>query len=67
MEMKQAEHQQRGLPMKAAQSTARRQLGNITLLKEQSRQMWIWGWLEKQRRKIRGMPFVCFEEAPVLR
>ena len=53
MEMKQAEHQRLGLPMKEAQSTARRQVGDTTLLKEQSRQMWIWGWLEAAAQDTR--------------
>jgi predicted permease len=46
LEMKQAEHQQ-------SQNTARRQVGNTTLLKEQSRQMWIWGWLEAAAQDTR--------------
>ena len=46
LEMKQAEHRQ-------SQNTARRQVGNSTLLKEQSRQMWIWGWLEEAAQDTR--------------
>jgi predicted permease len=46
LEMKQGEEQERGLGPAEARAAAIRQLGNRTLVKEASRRMWIWGWLE---------------------
>lgn len=46
LEMKQAAHEERGLAAAEARAAAMRQFGNRTLLKEESRRMWIWEWLE---------------------
>ena len=46
LEMKQAEQQDAGMLPEEARAAALRQVGNTTLLKERSRQAWIWGWLE---------------------
>ena len=46
LEMKQAQHQGTGMAPEEARTRALCQVGNATLLKEQSRQMWIWAWLE---------------------
>lgn len=46
LEMKQAANQERGLQPGEARAAAMRQLGNRTRLKEASRRMWIWSWLE---------------------
>ena len=46
LEMKQAEHRERGLTAEEARAAALRQIGNAALLKEDSRRMWLWGWLE---------------------
>jgi predicted permease len=46
LQLKQAENQERGLQPAEARAAAIRQLGNRTLLKEESRRMWIWSWLE---------------------
>ncbi len=46
LEMKQAANEERGLAAGEARAAAMRQLGNRTLLKEDSRRMWMWEWLE---------------------
>ncbi|MGB6943309.1 MAG: permease prefix domain 1-containing protein [Bryobacteraceae bacterium] len=53
LEMKQAESRERGLSADEARSMALRQVGKTTLLKERSRQMWIWGWLEAAAQDTR--------------
>lgn len=53
LEMKQAEHRDAGLPPEKVRCTASRQIGNTTLLKEQSRRMWTWGWLEAAAQDTR--------------
>lgn len=46
LDMKQAANEGQGITAEAARAAAMRQLGNRTLLKEDSRRMWIWSWLE---------------------
>src|SRR5207244_5488553 len=41
------EQLERGLPHDAARYAAQKQLGNVTLLKEEMREMWSWMWLER--------------------
>lgn len=53
LEMKQAEHEERGVTPECARTAALRRLGNQTLLKEDSRRMWIWGWLEAAAQDTR--------------
>ena len=53
LEMKQAEYRECGTPAEEARAMALRQVGNTTLLKERSRQMWIWGWLEAAAQDTR--------------
>jgi predicted permease len=53
LEMKQAEHLKDGMPPEEARTAALRQVGNTTSLKERSRQMWIWGWLEAAAQDTR--------------
>ncbi|MBV9771362.1 MAG: ABC transporter permease, partial [Bryobacterales bacterium] len=63
LEMKQAQYQERGTPEQEARYAALRQLGNQTLLKERSRQMWIWGWLESAVQDTRHA-FRLFRRSP---
>ncbi len=44
--MKQEELAASGLPSEEAASSASRQLGNVTLMRENARAVWIWPWLE---------------------
>jgi len=63
LEMKQVQHQGSGMAPEPARTAALRQVGNTTLLKERSRQMWVWGWLDAAAqdtrhafRLLRGSP-----------
>jgi macrolide transport system ATP-binding/permease protein len=44
--MTQRDLEQQGLTPKDAAHAVRRQLGNVTLMREESRAVWIWPWLE---------------------
>jgi putative ABC transport system permease protein len=62
--MREAEHVNQGVPPAQATKAARRQLGNVLLLKEQTREVWRFAWLEialqDARFAIRG-----FRQSPV--
>ena len=47
-ELRQHEYRKRGIDQDSAQHEAQRRFGNVTLLKETSREMWGWHSLEGQ-------------------
>lgn len=47
LEMKAAEYADEGVPQPEARSAARRQFGNILLVRESSRDFWGWRWLDE--------------------
>jgi predicted permease len=47
LEMKAQDHREAGMDAQQARYAARRQFGNVTLLREVSREMWGWAWLER--------------------
>jgi len=47
------EQQERGLAAEAARRAARKQLGSITYLNEEMRQMWSWMWLARILQDVR--------------
>ena len=51
--MRQAEHERAGLPPEIARRTAARQFGNVTALKEQTRDMWTFPSFESLVRDLR--------------
>lgn len=51
--LKQAELVRQGLSPAAAARTARRAMGNATWMREESRAVWIWPWLERLGQDIR--------------
>jgi predicted permease len=53
LEMQAEEYLQNGMPAAEARSSARRQFGNPTLLKETSRQMWSWALLDQLAQDVR--------------
>jgi putative ABC transport system permease protein len=53
LEMKAQEKREAGMDAQEARYAARRQFGNPTLLKERSREMWGWGWLETVGQDLR--------------
>jgi hypothetical protein len=53
LEAETAEQQEAGLSADAARYAARRALGNATLIKEETREMWGWIWLERFAQDMR--------------
>lgn len=53
LELEEQEQRERGLSAEEATYAARRAFGNETLLREQMREAWGWGWLENLRRDVR--------------
>ncbi len=53
LELREQEQMERGLAPDEARYAARRQFGNPTLLKEVSREMWGWNWLEDALQDVR--------------
>ena len=51
--MRQAEHERAGLAPEMARRTAARQFGNVTALKEQTREMWTFPSFESLRQDLR--------------
>ncbi len=47
LELEEEEQRERGLSAEEARSAARRAFGNMTLIREQTRAAWSWGWLER--------------------
>ncbi len=53
LEMEEEEQRERGLPADEARSAARRAFGNETLIREQTRAEWGWGWFERLSQDVR--------------
>lgn len=53
LEMKARANREAGMDPDEARPTARRQFGNTTLLCETSREVWVWGWLERFAQDLR--------------
>jgi predicted permease len=53
LEMAARERMERGEPPEEARQAARREFGNVGLVKETSREMWGWSWLEDLFRDVR--------------
>jgi putative ABC transport system permease protein len=53
LELEEAEQMERGLPPEEARFAARRALGNLTLIHEQTRAEWAWNRLESLARELR--------------
>src|SRR5215470_9074435 len=63
MELETAEQEARGLPSDQARDAARRALGNLTLIQEDTREMWGWSWFERFFQDIR-FAVRLFRKAP---
>jgi predicted permease len=53
LECEEEEQRERGLSANEARSAARRAFGNATLIREQTRAAWGWGWLEHLLRDVK--------------
>jgi predicted permease len=53
LECEEEEQRERGLSANEARSAARRAFGNMTLIREQTRAAWGWGWLEHLVRDVK--------------
>ncbi|HZD48609.1 MAG TPA: ABC transporter permease [Silvibacterium sp.] len=53
LELEEEEQRERGLSASEARSAARRAFGNTTLIREQTRAAWGWGWLERLVRDVK--------------
>src|SRR5688500_16145654 len=53
IELEAEEQQERGASADAANYAARRTLGNTALLKEEVREVWMWGWLDRFVQDVR--------------
>jgi putative ABC transport system permease protein len=53
LELEIAEQQANGLPSEEARYAAQRAFGNTTLVKEETREMWGWTWLERCSQDLR--------------
>jgi predicted permease len=53
LELEEEEQRERWLSAKEACSAARRAFGNTTLIREQTRAAWSWGWLEQLVRDVK--------------
>jgi len=51
--MKQRDLEAGGLPPEAAARVRRREMGNVTFMREQARSVWIWPWLERLGQDVR--------------
>jgi hypothetical protein len=47
LELEEEEQRERGLSAEEARHAARRAFGNTTLIREQTRAVWSWSWLEQ--------------------
>jgi hypothetical protein len=52
LELEEEAHRERGLPAEEARSAARRGFGNTTLIREQTRAVWSWVWMERLVRDV---------------
>jgi predicted permease len=53
LELEEEEHRERGLSAEEARSAARRAFGNTTLIREQTRAVWSWVWMERLVRDMK--------------
>lgn len=53
LELEEEEQRERGLSAEEARSAARRAFGNTTLIREQTRAVWSWVWLERLVRDVK--------------
>ena len=53
LELEEEEQRERGLTDGEARFAARRAFGNVALIREQTREAWNWGWLERLARDLR--------------
>jgi len=53
LEMAAQDRAERGAKPANAESTARREFGNVELVKETTREMWGWGWLDRLKQDLR--------------
>jgi hypothetical protein len=52
MELEEEEQRERGLSAEEARYAAQRAFGNTTLIREQTREAWIWSWMEHLVRDV---------------
>src|SRR5271168_3107236 len=53
LELEEEEHRERGLSAEEARSAARCAFGNTTLIREQTRAVWSWVWMERLVRDVK--------------
>ena len=53
LELEEEEQRERGLSATEAHFAARRAFGNLTLIRERTREAWSWGWLEQLARDLK--------------
>lgn len=53
LEEEAADQMARGLPASQARLAARRSLGNVTLVRESTRDVWVWSWLHQAAKDFR--------------
>lgn len=53
LELEEEDQRERGLSPEEARYAARRAFGNLTLIREQTRAAWSWGWLERLTRDLK--------------
>src|ERR1700735_5158636 len=53
LELEEEEQRERGLSEEEARYAARRAFGNATLIREQTRAVWSWSWLEQLVRDVK--------------
>jgi hypothetical protein len=63
LELEATEQEARGLPSDQARNAARRALGNMTLIREDTREIWGWSWFERFFQDVR-FAVRLFRKAP---
>ena len=53
LELEEEERRERGLSAEEARSAARRAFGTTTLIREQTRAVWSWVWMERLVRDVK--------------
>lgn len=53
LELEEEEQRENGLPPEEARYAARRAFGNITLIREQTREAWGWTWIDRLIQDLR--------------
>src|SRR3954471_18067304 len=51
--LREEQHRQAGVPADQAHARARRQFGNVGVLKNRARDVWIWPWLQDTEQDVR--------------